>query len=198
MSQLLFCKAVKKPLSTDYTIINCSHPQVYDKYYCPKDPWWWKSGLWCKAALLNASFSIKTTILIKLDTFQMMSDLDLIAGHPQEASGERSVWAAVSNRSSLYPEEERGGGAHCPREQNCECVPGRGVVVVLFWSKQLYPFLLQEKRRAERAEQHRIRAEKEKERQTRLAVWSQCKLTYILTLQFTVPYMIELWQQLFF
>lgn len=37
-------------------------------------------------------------------------------GHPQEASGEGSVRAAVSDRSSLHPEEEGGRGAHRPRQ----------------------------------------------------------------------------------
>lgn len=40
--------------------------------------------------------------------------------------------------------------------------------------------LLQEKRRAERAEQQRVRAEREKERQIRISVWSHCTLTHIL------------------
>lgn len=43
-----------------------------------------------------------------------------------------------------------------------------------FWNHLGCVDLLQEKRRAERAEQQRIRAEREKERQARLAVWSRC------------------------
>lgn len=39
----------------------------------------------------------------------------LLAGHPQEATGEGSLRAAVSHRGSLHSEEERGGGAHRPR-----------------------------------------------------------------------------------
>lgn len=40
------------------------------------------------------------------------------AGHPQEASGEGPVRAAVADRGSLHPEEEGGRGAHRPRQQN--------------------------------------------------------------------------------
>lgn len=52
-----------------------------------------------------------------------------MAGHPQEASGEGSVWAAVSDWGSLRPEEERGGGSHRPRYQNRECLNQRGDIV---------------------------------------------------------------------
>lgn len=48
-----------------------------------------------------------------------------MAGHPQEASGEGPVWAAVADRGSLHPEEERGGRAHRPCQQNRPFYPGR-------------------------------------------------------------------------
>lgn len=97
--------------------------------------------------------------------------MSLMAGHPQEASGEGSCWAAVSDRGSLHPEEERGRGAHRPRQQNCEFVHRKRIILFQLDQNYLWLFVaLQEKRRAERAEQQRVRAEREKERQARLMV----------------------------
>lgn len=102
-----------------------------------------------------------------------------MAGHPQEASGERPVWAAVADRGSLHPEEERGGRAHRPCQQNCAFYPGREFWHLWHFQRRLQnrPCVLQEKRRAERAEQQRVRAEREKDRQARMAVRHKSRCT---------------------
>lgn len=72
-------------------------------------------SMWVNAFVLTETATLQT-----IDAFLTVCDPGLTAGHPQEASGEGSVWAAVSDRGPLHPEEERGGGAHRPREQNRE------------------------------------------------------------------------------
>lgn len=170
-------------------------PQVRAQHQRTEDPRRRESRLWREWTVDGREI---TTLLLHL--------LRLSAtGHPQEASGEGPVWAAVSDRSSLHPEEEGGRGAHRPRQQNRESPTFKRDLHLLEYQKSgfggntrdstlegfspletrwiwqflktspnsLSPSRLQEKRRAERAEQQRVRAEREKERQARLAVGSE-------------------------
>lgn len=96
------------------------------------------------------------------------------AGHSEEASEQRPVWAAVTHRRSLWVQEEGGGGAHRPQgEDRKASLPPLSPVLPDVdencWDLMCDP---QEKRRAERAEQQRIRAERDKERQARREVCS--------------------------
>lgn len=92
-------------------------------------------------------------------------------GHPEEAAEQRPHGVAGSHRQPLRGPEEGGRGAGRAQGENRECrQPWAGAGPG--WPGRSDPALvrLQEKRRAERAEQQRIRAEKERERQNRLAV----------------------------
>lgn len=84
--------------------------QVHAQHQCTKDPRRWKSRLWCESTVDDCKIRHFLFHLLYLPA----------TGHPQEASGEGFVWAAVSDRSSLHPEEEGGRGAHRPRQQNRE------------------------------------------------------------------------------
>ena len=119
-----------------------------------------------------------------------------LTGHPEETSKQRPLWAAVADRRSLWVQEEGGGGAHRSQRKNCKTsskAPSPRYVETNRVTKAsasclhmvkkkkkkltLCVLIFQEKRRAERAEQQRIRAEKDKERQARREVCSLWTVT---------------------
>lgn len=108
-------------------------------------------------------------------------------GHPEETSEQGSDRAAGPDRCSLRVQEEGGGGADCPKGQDCEWITptykSKGSLNLCLRVTWIWWLFSQEKRRAERAEQQRVRAEKDKERQARREVRLFCKSSSILELK---------------
>lgn len=94
-------------------------------------------------------------------------------GHPPEAHGEGHAGAPHSDWCAFWAEKEGRGGAYLPQGANCELFYFLKMhqlpVTVQCWNINTRCFL-QERRRSERAEIQRVRAEKEKDRQHRIAV----------------------------
>lgn len=82
----------------------------------PKDPGWWKGGLWCKYTRLSRRAKHTWTL-------RWRGALPPPIGHPEETSEQRSDRAAGPDRCSLRVQEERGGGADRPEGQDRESHP---------------------------------------------------------------------------
>lgn len=149
---------------------------------CPQNPWRGESWLWCMfrtRSLYWANYPghISNRALNNYTVFFNCS----VLGYSQKKDGERSSGAADSDWGSLWAEEERGRGTDWAQRKDCNTFINRleiqqwlvGITVIedLCVNGRLKCFWpLQESRRAERAEQQRVRAEKERDRQTRIAV----------------------------
>lgn len=98
-----------------------------------------------------------------------------LSGHPQKAYGKGLIGAAHPDWCSLWAKEEGWGRTYWSHGADCEitfCLLSRfKISLECKWdSINRLKFCLQENRRAERAEIQRVRAEKEKDRQNRIAV----------------------------
>ncbi len=169
----------------DYTIIICWLPQVYDKHFGPKDPRWWKSGFWRESILFNASF-LDTTNKFQ-ERFVFVSDLFFWWQDIHRKRQEKDLSELQSLIEAHFIQRKKEEEELIALVNRIVSVPVKGESWCLRLVKITVTVFLQEKRRAERAEQQRVRTEREKERQARLAVWSQCGLTHILTLQYSIP-----------
>lgn len=79
----------------------------------PKDPGWWKGGLWCKYTRLSRSAKQEK---LYNDRVALLAP----TGHPEETSEQGSDRAAGPDRCSLRVQKEGGGGTDRPKGQDRE------------------------------------------------------------------------------